>query len=257
MCIRDRHRFWRDTSLGSCAGSTALMKGLIGHEFDEVLDDNGCQPAGLARLSLTELDNVVVLQGETGAVFDSGSATHSLTQYRASSGALVFGAGTCQWSWGLDGHHDSPAGVPPHVANPYCTRVGRDLSAPDTRVQQATVNLFADMRVQPMCLPDGLLRASPPKTLDGAPISEISDVGMRDGTLTIQGTAVVSVGVLVCVEVWLDGRWVWCDCVAPTDVERCWEWCLEVPWDAKASPRLATLKSRGCDDRGVIESTLD
>ena len=28
--------------------------------------------------------------------------THSLSLYRAPSGALVFGAGTVQWSWGLD-----------------------------------------------------------------------------------------------------------------------------------------------------------
>ena len=36
-------------------------------------------------------------------------ATHSLTLYRHASGALVFGAGTIQWSWGLDGHHDRGA----------------------------------------------------------------------------------------------------------------------------------------------------
>ena len=32
-----------------------------------------------------------------------GTAIHNLTMYRASSGALVFGAGTVNWSWGLDG----------------------------------------------------------------------------------------------------------------------------------------------------------
>ena len=31
--------------------------------------------------------------------------THKLSLYRHSSGALVFGAGTVQWSWGLDGQH--------------------------------------------------------------------------------------------------------------------------------------------------------
>ena len=31
----------------------------------------------------------------------SATATHHLTLYRAPSGALVFGAGTVQWSWGL------------------------------------------------------------------------------------------------------------------------------------------------------------
>ena len=61
------------------------------------------------------------------------------------SARLATAQGTCQWSWGLDPHHDSPAGVPPHVANPYVTRVGRDLSGPDLTVQQSTANLFADM----------------------------------------------------------------------------------------------------------------
>ncbi len=31
---------------------------------------------------------------------------HQMSLYRAPSGALVFGAGTVQWSWGLDGTHD-------------------------------------------------------------------------------------------------------------------------------------------------------
>ncbi len=35
-------------------------------------------------------------------VEDGATATHSLSLYRAPSGALVFGAGTVQWSWGLD-----------------------------------------------------------------------------------------------------------------------------------------------------------
>ena len=47
---------------------------------------------------------------------------------------LVFGAGTMRWSWGLDSNHDS------------------EPSIPDVRMQQATVNLFADMGVQPFRL---------------------------------------------------------------------------------------------------------
>ena len=47
------------------------------------------------------------------------------------SGALVFGAGTVQWSWGLDGTHDGGG------------------STPDTAMRQATVNFLADMGAQP------------------------------------------------------------------------------------------------------------
>ena len=61
------------------------------------------------------------------------------TLYKAPSGALVFGAGTVQWSWGLDANHDR-AGTPA-----------------DARMQQATVNLFADMGVQPATLQPGLV----------------------------------------------------------------------------------------------------
>ena len=41
-----------------------------------------------------------------GSNYGPGTATHHLTLYRPPSGALVFGAGTVQWSWGLDGKHD-------------------------------------------------------------------------------------------------------------------------------------------------------
>ena len=41
-----------------------------------------------------------------GSTYGNGTATHHLTLYRAASGALVFGAGTVQWSWGLDATHD-------------------------------------------------------------------------------------------------------------------------------------------------------
>ena len=54
-----------------------------------------------------------------------------MTEYRAASGALVFSAGTIQYSWALDDHHSV-----------YQT-------ATDPALQQATINLFADMGVQP------------------------------------------------------------------------------------------------------------
>ena len=66
-----------------------------------------------------------------GSNYAQGQATHSMTMYKAPSGALVFGAGTIQWAWGLDGTHD------------------RGSAAPDTAAQQATVNLLADMGAQP------------------------------------------------------------------------------------------------------------
>ena len=67
------------------------------------------------------------------------AATHNLTMYKATSGALVFGAGTVQWSWGLDGFTTG--------------------KAVDKNMQQATVNLLADMGTQPATIISGLTAA--------------------------------------------------------------------------------------------------
>jgi hypothetical protein len=68
--------------------------------------------------------------------------THKLSLYRYPSGALVFGAGTIQWSWGLNGQHYGVF----HEIN--------------KNMQQATVNLFADMGVQPGTLQNNLVESN-------------------------------------------------------------------------------------------------
>src|SRR5205823_2070757 len=72
-----------------------------------------------------------------GSTVGPGSATHALTLYRHPSGALVFSAGTIQWTWGLDVNHDRAVGG----------------ATPDLRMQQATLNLLADMGAQPPTRP--------------------------------------------------------------------------------------------------------
>ena len=64
--------------------------------------------------------------------------------YKAPSGALVFSAGSVQWTWGLDEVHDSP-----YAAEPA-----------DARMQQAQVNLLADMGAQPTTLQADLVAAT-------------------------------------------------------------------------------------------------
>jgi len=126
---------------------TTLKQGILGHEWDEDLD-NGFRPAGSIRMSRTAVDNVLYIQ-DSGSCYDTGSATHHLTLYRSvnedSSSSLVFGAGTVQWTWGLDPVHDNENGLLSQDANHYDTRIGVDLTGPDASVQQATVNLFAMM----------------------------------------------------------------------------------------------------------------
>jgi len=119
-------RFWRNTRVASLAAgaTTTIGSDIIGYEWDED-SDNGHRPPGAIRLSETT-GSGDMLQ-DYGSTYAAGTATHSMTQYRHSSGALVFGAGTIQWPWALDSNHD------------------RGSAAVDSAAQQATVNLLADM----------------------------------------------------------------------------------------------------------------
>ena len=148
-----RQRFWRHSEVQRQVrkGQKAvLMRGLLGHEWDESIE-NGFRPRGGIRMSETTVHNVQHIY-DGGSTFDSGSATHHLILYRAKSGVLVFGTGTVQWPWGLDGHHDSASGMPNNVENEYATRIVEDTHAPDTSVQQATINILQDMGVTPVAV---------------------------------------------------------------------------------------------------------
>ena len=73
---------------------------------------------------------------------DQGPGEHSLTLVRHGSGALVFGAGTVQWPWGLDANHDR-GNPPPEPGNPGYAAFLKAMHD----MQQATMNLFTDMVV--------------------------------------------------------------------------------------------------------------
>ena len=175
----------------------ALSPESLGYEWDEDLD-NGARPAGLVHLSSTTVTGVDKII-DYGATTGTGTATHSLTLYRHASGALVFGAGTVQWTWGLDATHDGGAPAA-HV--------------PDQAMQQATVNLLADMGAQPATLQTGLIAASL-STDTVAPTSVITSPvaggQVQSGNhVTITGTATDSGGGVVAgVEVSVDGGATW------------------------------------------------
>lgn len=81
-------------------------------------------------------------------MIDAASSTH---EERERFSVWVFSAGTCQWSWGLDPFHDRPTGTR-GFENEQSVRVLEDLNAAgrgDVNVQQASLNLLADMGVQP------------------------------------------------------------------------------------------------------------
>ena len=240
-----RMRFWRNTAVATL-GSTetaALPYGTLGYEWDEDLD-NGFRPAGLFHLSTTTV-SVPQRLLDYGSNYGPGSATHSLTLYKHSSGALVFGAGSVQWSWGLDGNHD------------------RGASTPDTSMQQATVNLLADMGVQPATLQSPLTPASPSSDTV-APTSSIT-FPLPGGTVsagipvTITGDATdAGGGVVGGVEISLDGGATW----HPASGRESWMyfWTPSVQGTANITVRAVddsgNLEGRGGESLSTIQVTV-
>ncbi len=187
-------RLWRNTGLSSMSGqSTNVAQHVVGYESDEDLD-NGYRNAGQIDASTTVGDSPQELN-DFGQYTSPGTTTHHITLYRAASGALVFGAGTIQWGWGLDADHDGTQ----QAASPV--------------MQQMMVNLFADMHVQPQTLMSGLTTATA-STDTTAPRSTItsptSGAAVANGAgLTVTGTASDVGGVVGGVEVSVDGGATW------------------------------------------------
>jgi len=225
-------RLWRNTSVASLgAGQSATLPfGTLGYEWDSDLD-NGARPPGLIRLSDTTVAGVDKLQ-DYGSTYAFDSANHALTLYRHASGARVFGAGTVQWAWGLDEVHDR-AGTPS-----------------DIRMQQATVNLLADMNAQPATLQNGLVIAS--ATTDGtAPSVSITSpaagANVPLNSLVVSGTAVdAGGGVIGGVEYSVDGGTTW----HPATGRESWSFTFTPP--AMGS---LTVRVRAVDDSGNLQST--
>ncbi|CAN7457392.1 DUF4082 domain-containing protein [Phenylobacterium sp. LjRoot219] len=171
-------RVWRDTGVGA-NGAQNLAPGIIGYEWDVVPED-ASRPPSLIKLSETTIpwSEILVDQGNRT---EPGTATHNLSLYRDDSGALVFGAGTVFWSWGLSNQHDN---------SPYGANI-------ETRaLQQFTINMFADMGIQPqvadaILASQGLVRASATNDHIGATatLNNLPDTVGALSTVTISGTA--------------------------------------------------------------------
>ena len=196
LAAQGKLRLWRNTGLATMSGSsTSLAPHTVGYESDEDLD-NGFRPAGDIQLSTTVLSTPGLLT-DFGTNVTTGTTTHHLTQYRAASGALVFGAGTINWGWGLDQTHD-----------------GDNSNPADARIQQATANELADMQVQPTTLMTGLV-APTPSTDTSAPsvsiTSPTASTTLANGsTVTVTGTSADNGGGQVAgVEVSLDAGASW------------------------------------------------
>jgi methionine-rich copper-binding protein CopC len=220
-------RFWRNTSIARLsAGQTAtLPDATLGYEWDEVVD-NGFLPAGEFYLSTTTANVAYRTLDYNGDLVGPGTATHHMIEYRAPSGALVFGAGTVQWAYGLD--DDTSDGV-------------------NVDMQQATVNLLADMGVQPLTLYSTLV-AGVQSTDHTGPTTTItsptSGSFAQGSTATISGTASdTGGGVVAGVEVSTDGGATW----HPATGRSSWSYTWTVQG---AGPRQ--IEARATDDSGNI-----
>ncbi|HET6995351.1 MAG TPA: N,N-dimethylformamidase beta subunit family domain-containing protein, partial [Chitinophagaceae bacterium] len=210
-------RFWRSTGVAALNNGeiATFPNGTLGNEWNfEQYPES--YPAGRITMSSTTV---------------SGQ-THKLSLYRHASGALVFGAGTIQWAWGLDNDHD-----------------GGNL-APSQDMQQATVNLLADMGVQPATLMTGLTPAAQ-STDTLAPASVITSPTHLQTIpdyvpITITGTASdPGGGVIVAVEISFDNGLTWRQVTGTTDWSYSWK---------PSGHSSYTIKVRGFDDSGNIEA---
>ncbi len=222
-------RFWRNTPHVSHAASgatTTLTQNILGYEWDAA-PDNNFAPGGLIDLSSTTLDVSQFLL-DYGTIVGTGTATHNLTLHKdPTSSALVFGAGTVFWSWGLSDNHD---GEPTQT---------------DPDIQQATVNVLADMGVQPATLQAGITPAS--KSTDiTPPVSTISTMSpplvgttYNEGQpVVITGTASDTGGRVAGVEVSVDNGVTWHRASGQTNWTFGWQ----------ATPGSHTIRSRATDD---------
>ena len=236
--VDGKMRFWRNTSVAGLApGQTAtLAPGTLGEELDGD-EDNGFRPPGLFHLTTTEAFSSNNFLLDYGSTAGPGTMTHNLTLYRHAGGALVFSAGTYGWAWGLDSHHDR-------------SELG---ALTDASMQQATVNLLADMGTQPdpsAALQPGLTRAAA-STDTTSPVSIITSPAAganvnAGSSVTISGTAADrGGGVVGGVEVSVDDGITW----HPAQNRENWLYTW-VPF----STGPATILSRAVDDSGNLET---
>lgn len=217
-------RIWRNTNITSLGaeGQATFPMGTLGYEwnFEQYPEYN---PPGRITMSSTTING----------------RTHKLSLYRHSSGSLVFGTGTIQWAWGLDATHD---GLTP---------------AADQRMQQATINILADMQSlasntvgnQLKLLFAGLTRTTtttdntpPTTTITSHTNGALVPIGVP---VTISGTSTdAGGGVVGGIEISVDGGATWKIASGTSSWSYTFTSYVEGP---------ITVKVRGTDDSGRME----
>ncbi|GIF05164.1 DUF4082 domain-containing protein [Actinoplanes siamensis] len=222
-------RLWRDTTIRNLGDEevATFPVGTLGYEWDSDVE-NAARPPGAISFSSTTLqitDGTMLL--DEGNNYGNGVATHNIMMYRdATSGALVFGSGTVQWSWGLSTQHTGPA------------------SSEDPRMQQATANVLADMGAMPKTPQTNLRTPTLPTDRTGPGIAVTAPAAgttvPKLSPITVTGTAAdTGGGQLARVEVSTDGGSTWNAATGLGNWTYTWTPVTEGP---------AAIKVRGIDD---------
>jgi N,N-dimethylformamidase beta subunit-like protein len=242
-----RHlRIWRNTECWNAENGCTLGVANVGFEMDLRADRYSepfvaSQPPGLFSIaatvaSLTTTNGPGPPEGAGYSVPAFADAvvspwphmTIEATMHRKSSGALVFASSVFRWSQSLDDARS----------------VGVDTSAVSPDMQQATINLLADMYVQPGSLMPGLVPATA-STDRSAPVSQLTVLNRATGF--VSGTASDEGGVVAGVEVSFDGGTTWHGGVLTQAAETTtWSYMSVVP--ANVNPLV-----RAVDDSGNLE----
>jgi len=155
-------RVFRYTSLqGQSAGSSAPVgTSIVGWEWDARVA-NGSEPSGVKTLASSPVSGNIIQSN--GTSYLSGPATSNAVKYTAPSGALVFSTGTNQWARGL-------------ALN------GEGAGEPDTRIQQVTTNVLADMGVAPTTPGSGTVLDDPSAPAVASTLPSDAAAGVAVGT---------------------------------------------------------------------------
>lgn len=197
------HRFWRNTALSN-GGTSSFQVGSeppydsVGHEWDEDLD-NGHRPEGLVHLSSTPMKGTSLVFGAGNPGRGSSASVHHMVIFRnPTSHAISFHAGTISFGRQLSTFRGDPNNQ---------AQTGPRMQA----LQQAMVNLFADMGIEQPATLGQLTWTPPPNPLPSPPtvsLGQTSYTTLIGSPVVIQGSAVPTTGTHVAsVEVNIAGHW--------------------------------------------------
>ena len=233
-------RIWRDTECAKAPNDCTLGLRNVGFEMDLRADRYyepfvRSQPPGLFSVAATTISTAPpkTFYYSVPAFVDVEdylwpSMKIEATLHRKPSGALVFSASMFRWSHGLDAARS----------------IGTDAGAVSRDLQQATINLLADMGVQPGSLQAGLVAASA-STDHTAPVSRIGQLNAASGL--VMGTASDVGGVVAGVEMSFDGGTTWHGTVLSKAAQ-------STSWSyTSVAPANVTPLVRAVDDSGNLE----